>query len=80
MSTSTDLAALERMTVVERVEFIQAFNAMKDALAIEPSYERALAIQTASRLVAKVRRVLAEARFRPPPALGGAHGDDDLPF
>jgi hypothetical protein len=59
-----------KMTIPERVDYIKAFNAMEAALAMEPSsYERALALQNARKLVDRVRRLMDEAKLRPmPPA------------
>jgi hypothetical protein len=65
-----DLEALARMTIEERVAYIKAFEALTAATALEPSYESVLAIREASRLVVKVRLMMAEALRRPTPVDG----------
>jgi hypothetical protein len=62
----TDAApdACFKLTERQRVEWILATRAMRDALALGPSYERALAIQNAERLVLRARRLMVEASRR----------------
>jgi hypothetical protein len=57
-----------KMTDPERIEFIEAFDAMEAAHALpNPSYQRAAAVQSALKRVDRVRRMMAAAKLRPMP-------------
>jgi hypothetical protein len=53
-----------KMTIAERIEFIETFDEMKAALELPPSYARTLAVQNADKRVSRVQRMVDEARLR----------------
>ncbi len=63
-----DLAqVLSKLTIAERGAYIEAFGAMREALALPPSYERALRVRMTGEMVGRVQQVTDEALSRRAP-------------
>ena len=58
---------LSKLTIAERLAYGEAFGAMREALALPPSYERALRVRMTGEMVARVQQVMDEAVSRPDP-------------